>query len=256
MNEEMGMIIFGQPPGNEIIRLMQKSDLPGEILHNNIFKGIIPELWANKWVIQGDMKIDIYQHTADVLNSLDNRRPVCLLAALFHDVGKKNTIRYGYRNTVSFHGHEIVSSNIARQYMQDWGLDVWTIDRVCRIIETHMADIKSINTSRAVRNFIARVGQDNFDNWISVRLADAEAYGSLDVKKMILKFEDRIIKSLKMPEVTEEDLVITRKDLVKLLNIKEPMLDFIINNLLAAVNSCTYANDRIILLSIAANMAE
>jgi len=136
-----------------------------------------------------------------VLDLLDIRNDVTVWSALFHDLGKGHD-KYLYPNSKSkrphFPGHANISAEIAVKYLEQWNADTDTIDKVSRIIETHMFDIKSNLIPKTIRNFIANVGIDNIDNWFVVRCADSASYSTTDkyVANIIEPFRILIQKEL------------------------------------------------------------
>lgn len=138
----------------------------------------------------------VFIHTMNVLDRLQVCNPITLFAALFHDLGKVETKQATTPGGISFPGHEDVSSIIALNTMQEWEAKPYIIDRTIRIIKTHMVDIMAPFSTQGVRNFIARVGQDNIDNWFTLRSADAISYFGKDeyVTNTIASFEKRVYK--------------------------------------------------------------
>ena len=135
----------------------------------------------------------VFSHTMDALDGLQYPNSITLLAVLFHDLGKIKT-KVITSGIVNFPNHEHTSSVIALDTMQEWETDPYVMDRVIRIVKTHMIDIRSSFSDQAIRNFIAKVGHDNIDNWFAVRRADAISYFGKDtyVTKTIGAFEKQI----------------------------------------------------------------
>lgn len=136
----------------------------------------------------------VFTHTMQVLNCLRTQNPVTLFSALFHDLGKVETKAVSVSGGISFPGHELASSAIALDTLQNWEADPYIIDRVTRIVKTHMVDIANPFSDQAVRKFIAKVGHNNMDNWFVLRYADATSYFGKDkyVTNVIANFEQRV----------------------------------------------------------------
>jgi len=181
-----------------IIGSMSEHELPSGYWISN--PNYFPELHKSRTIIQKDGKT-VFHHTMRVLDLLDIRNPVTIWSALFHDLGKGHD-KYLYPNSKSkkphFSGHADTSAYIAVKYLNQWNVDTDTMDKVARIIKTHMFDIKCNMTPKTIRNFIANVGMDNIRNWFTVRCADSASYSSTDkyVSNIIDPFRTLIQKEL------------------------------------------------------------
>lgn len=182
-----------------IIGSMSKYEFPSGywISNSNYF----PELHKSRTIIQKNGKT-VFHHTMRVLDLLDIRNPVTIWSALFHDLGKGHD-RYQIPfilklDRPKFPGHAKISIDIALKYLEEWYEHPDTIDKVVRIIDTHMFDIQCNLTPKTIRNFIARVGIDNITNWFTIRCADSASYSTTDkyVSNIIDPFRTLIQKEL------------------------------------------------------------
>ena len=109
------------------------------------------------------------QHAADQKWSLEVR-----LAALLHDIGKPATRRHSdEKNDWTFHGHEVVGAKMAKKILKDLRFPKETIDKVEALIRSHMffSDPDTV-TLAAVRRLIARVGKENIEDLVNLRVCD------------------------------------------------------------------------------------
>ena len=109
------------------------------------------------------------QHAADQEWSLEVR-----LAALLHDVGKPATREWSEeKKDWTFHGHDVVSAKMAKRILSDLKYPKDLIEKVTLLIRAHMffSDPDQITLS-AVRRLIARVGQENIDDLLNLRVCD------------------------------------------------------------------------------------
>jgi len=157
---------------DSIINMMLMHQKPSIMWVNDILT--FRELETSKTMIQRNNQT-IFEHTMTVLDSLRLKNNITLWAALFHDLGKSQCRFINEDKTISFPHHDLISSDIAENMLSRWHENVFIIDRVIRIIKTHMLDLSHI-TKKAVRDFVGNVGKDNIDNWFTVREADASAY--------------------------------------------------------------------------------
>jgi len=142
-----------------------------------ILKHIIPELEDGIGCDQNQAhSFDVFehlmrslQHAADQKWSLDVR-----LAALLHDIGKPATRRRSdEKNDWTFHGHEVVGARMAKKILKELKFPKETIDRVESLIRSHMffSDPDTV-TLAAVRRLIARVGKENIEDLVNLRVCD------------------------------------------------------------------------------------
>ena len=117
------------------------------MLHDTGLLGyIIPE-FEEAWGFNQNSKyhsLNLTDHCLEVLNkviknsSARSSRLLVRLAALLHDISKYKIHETSSDGTFSFHGHEIDSSNMARDILTRLKYSNDDIDRVCFLIENHM----------------------------------------------------------------------------------------------------------------------
>ncbi len=138
---------------------------------------VLPEIEASIGCEQGGIHAyDVYEHllrtlqaAADKGYSLEMR-----LAALLHDIGKPATRRTGGKNKLyTFFGHEVVGARMTKAILERLKLPRETIDTVENLVRWHMffADTEEI-TLAAVRRTITRVGEDQIENLLNLRVCD------------------------------------------------------------------------------------
>ena len=96
------------------------------------------------------------------------------LAALLHDIGKPATRRTGGKNKhYTFFGHEVVGARMTKKILERLKMPRETIDAVEKLVRWHMffSDPDEITLS-AVRRTIVRIGEDNIENLLNLRVCD------------------------------------------------------------------------------------
>lgn len=177
-----------QTPIQQILHGMQNSALPSDYwLISDIN---FPELRAAQLITQRDGQ-SVWEHTMSVMDLLSIKNPITLLSGLFHDLGKSCIPSTNDSSLSKFRGHAIASANIAETRLNEWQASPHLIDRVARIVSTHMYDINNATQNKTIRKFLADIGQDNINNWFTLRIADSRSYA---VKR---KYHSRIIKSFR-----------------------------------------------------------
>jgi len=125
--------------------LLNISDVTIEKLKSGDLIQELPEIYELKEVIEntiGHINRSVFNHTLDVLENLEklinknNKKQLLILAVLFHDVGKKETLRIKDGKT-SCPGHESVSAEKTANILKRFHLSPAEKDYVVRIISNH-----------------------------------------------------------------------------------------------------------------------
>ncbi len=195
------------PKNNCLIQRLIEANNPGKFLESVVEIGTqkdFAELYLCSQMKQKHNQT-ILKHISKVLTCLGEKNEITIAAALFHDIGKVNTKRC-INNRITFYEHPLRSAIIAETYLKKWKYGENIIDSVVRIIETHMFDIQTMLSDKNIRNFIARVGVRNINNWFVLRKADALSYNNIKdhnilrgedyVQKYINKFEQKVLANM------------------------------------------------------------
>ncbi len=165
---------------DELIRILE-SDRPMQALYMaqklGLVKHIIPELEEGIGCAQNQAhSYDVFehlmrsmQHAADKGWALDIR-----LAALLHDIGKPATREWSdEKKDWTFHGHDVVSGKMAKRILTDLKFPKEMIDKVSNLVRIHMFfSDPDVVTLSAVRRVIARVGRENINDLLNLRVCD------------------------------------------------------------------------------------
>jgi poly(A) polymerase/tRNA nucleotidyltransferase (CCA-adding enzyme) len=138
---------------------------------------ILPEIKEAIGCEQGGIHaFDVYEHllrtlqgAADKGFSLELR-----MAALLHDIGKPATRTIGGKNKeYSFFGHEVVGARMTRKIMKRLKMPRELSQNVEKLVRWHMffSDPDEI-TLAAVRRTIVRIGEENIDDLLNLRICD------------------------------------------------------------------------------------
>jgi tRNA nucleotidyltransferase (CCA-adding enzyme) len=159
--------------------IMSNSPMDGMLAlkHLGLLTYIVPELQKTIGVEQNrahsfdvwEHLIRTLQHSADKKWDLDIR-----LAALFHDISKPESRRWGKeQNTWTFYGHEVLGARTVKKILEDLKYPRKLIDKVVILVRWHMffSDTEQISLS-AVRRMVANVGKENIWDLMNVRICD------------------------------------------------------------------------------------
>lgn len=137
----------------------------------------IPELREGIGCEQGGIHaFDVFEHNLRTLQAAADKGYAThmRLAGLFHDIAKPHTRRTGGKTKkYTFFGHEVVGARITKQVLERLRLDRETIEIVTKLVRWHMffSDPDQITLS-AVRRTIARIGEDNIEDLLNLRVCD------------------------------------------------------------------------------------
>ncbi len=138
---------------------------------------VVPELLPTIGCEQGGVhKYDVYEHLLRSLQAASDKNYsyTLKLAALFHDIGKPATRRTGGKNKhYTFFGHEVVGAKMTKEILASLRIPKEISDKVVTLVRWHMffSDPDEI-TLAAVRRTIVRVGEENIDDLLKLRICD------------------------------------------------------------------------------------
>jgi len=164
----------------ELVRLIQAtSPLSGLVIMEKLglLEYVLPELRAGIGCEQGGIhQYDVFEHNLRTLEAAASKgfSLELRLAALLHDVGKPATRRTGGKNkTYTFYGHEVVGAKMAKSMLERLKFPRETIEKVEKLVRWHMffSDPDTI-TLAAVRRTIVRIGEDNIEDLLNLRVCD------------------------------------------------------------------------------------
>jgi len=164
----------------EFIRLINsKNPMHGVILLEklSLLDYIIPELKEGIGCEQsGIHAFDVFEHNLRTLQAAADKdySTEIRLATLMHDIAKPATRRTGGKNKkYTFYGHEVVGAKMARKILDRLKYPRDKSDIIEKLVRWHMffSDPDQITLS-AVRRTIVRVGEDQIQNLLNLRVCD------------------------------------------------------------------------------------
>ncbi len=164
----------------EFIRLIDsKTPMHGIILLQklNLLQYLIPELLDTIGCEQGGIHAyDVYEHLLRTLQASADKgfSTEMRLAALLHDIGKPPTRRTGGKNKLyTFFGHEVVGERMTKKILTRLKYPKAESEIIEKLVRWHMffSDPEEI-TLAAVRRTIVRIGEDQIENLLNLRVCD------------------------------------------------------------------------------------
>ncbi|MEK7565634.1 MAG: CCA tRNA nucleotidyltransferase [Patescibacteria group bacterium] len=236
---------------DELIKILS-SDFPYDgikLLHNaNLLSYILPELTAGIGMKQPGHHIsDVFVHSLDSLKFCKNRNWVVRFATLLHDIGKPPTLKE-LNGKPTFYNHEVVGARIARDICRHLHFKKEDIQKIFILVRWHMFSVSELITDAAVRRFIHRVGVENTEDMLDLRIGDRLGSGSKASSWRLEDFKKRVVQVQQhTPSVT--DLEVNGHDVMEVLRIPPgPQICKILNKLFEEITDDPSKNKRDYLL--------
>lgn len=238
--DELCKMLKARKPGSGI-DMMEKT---------GVLKIFLPELQKCKGCIQSDDRgyhiFDVFEHNIYACDGAPVSKPMVRLAALFHDIAKPETKTEHLENGMKifhFYNHETASAKTCRSVMTRLKFSNAEIEKVCHLIQNHMFNYETVWSDAAVRRFLVKIGSENVEDLIDLRLADMYGKYNQPVRvhdsaacELLIELQDRIKKIEENKNALSlKDLSINGKDLIAAGIPAGKQLGAILNELFEAV---------------------
>ena len=212
-----------------------------------ILKEIIPELEEGYKISQNKHHIfDCYEHS---LRSLDfaaqkGFSKEVRLAALFHDIGKPRTKR-GEGREATFYGHEVVGAKMTVEILRRLKFSKKEIEKIYKLVRYHLFYYHPQEVKEsAVRRLLRKVGKDNIEELLQLRMADRIGSGVPKAEPYKLRHLRYLIEKVSQDPLSVKMLKVNGYDVMKILNISPgPRVGQILDILLGYVLEDPQKND-------------
>ena len=188
-----------------------------------LLKFIIPELEEGYKVSQNKHHIyDCYEH---YLRSLDYAAKkgfnmYVRLAALFHDIGKPRTKR-GEGPDATFYGHEIVGAKMTAQILNRLRFPKKDIEKIVKLVRYHLFYYNPGEVgASSVRRLVRKVGPENIEELLQVRMADRIGSGVPKAEPYKLRHLRYMIEKVSQDPISVKMLKVDGNDVMEILKIK------------------------------------
>ncbi|MFZ5844915.1 MAG: CCA tRNA nucleotidyltransferase [Patescibacteria group bacterium] len=192
---------------------------------------------------------DVGTHSVMSLKHCPSPDPLVRLATLLHDIGKPKTMKYADGGVITFYNHEVVGTKIVREIADRLRLSRRQKDRLVALVRWHQFSVDERQTDSALRRFIRRVGRENLEDILALRIGDRLGGGARETSWRLELFKKRLEEVQKQP-FTVADLKVDGYDVMTEFNLKPgPVVGKILNQLFTEVEAGTLPNERKVLLS-------
>ncbi len=265
--DELSKILSYEEPSNSL-KLMERT---------GILSDFLPELAICRGVAQADVRgfheFDVLDHSFYACDGAPRENAIVRLAALFHDIGKKDAqtseiveIPRGsgqMHNIIHFHKHEEYSAEKVVPILTRLKYPNAVIERTAHLIKNHMFFFNDSWSDAAIRRFIVRIRPDCVDDILALWKADIYgmhrrpvAPGSQTAENMN-RLRERIEKLEKeATALSLKDLAVNGTDLISIGINPGKMLGRILEELFQCVLDDPEMNERDRLLLVAQKLNE
>ncbi len=231
IRDELNKIILSNQPARGIDLLVE----------TKLMKYIMPEIGHTIGVRQNRHHYygpynTVYKHMLASLEKCPSEKLEVRLAAFLHDLGKPKSKR-GQGELATFHGHEYISARLVEKIMKRLKYPRKIIDKTVLLVKNHMFyyNVDEVGES-GVRKVVRKVGLENINDLIDVRIADRLGSGVPKAVPYKLRHFKYMVEKVSKDPISVKQLKINGNDLIKKLEIKPgPKIGAILDVLLARV---------------------
>ncbi|MCD6271067.1 HD domain-containing protein [bacterium] len=204
-----------------------------------LLKYVVPELLEGYKVSQNKHHIyDVWEHS---LRSLDfaakkGFNKYVRLAALFHDIGKPRTKR-GEGPDATFYGHEVVGAKMTAQILNRLRFSRKDIEKVVKLVRYHLFyyNVGEV-TESSVRRLLRKVGKENIEELVQLRMADRIGSGCKKALPYRLRHFLYVVEKVSQDPIDTRMLKINGHRIMSILKIEPgPKIGQILDILLSEV---------------------
>ena len=168
---------------------------------SGLLEFIMPELIETREVEQaGHHTKDVWNHSLDALKACPSPDPIIRLATLLHDVGKPRSKRNrGVGKEITFYNHEVIGARMVKEIARRLKMSKKDLDMLWLLVRWHMFAYDPKMTDKAIRRFIKRVGIENINKMMMLRIGDRVGGGSKATSWRLRELQQRIGEVLYTP---------------------------------------------------------
>ncbi len=205
----------------------------------NLLQQFLPELLEGYNIPQNKHHIyDCYKHSLESLRYAAKRNFnfSVRMAALLHDVGKPRS-KEGSGKDATFYNHEMIGAKITRKILQRLKFSKNDVEKITTLVRYHLFYYNTGEvTESSVRRLLKKVGKENVEDLLRVRMADRIGSGVPKAEPYKLRHLRYIIDKVSQDPVTSSMLEIDGTDVMKIMSITPgPLVGFVLSILLKTV---------------------
>ena len=183
--------------------------------------------------------LELLEHTLCVLDKVEPRLQL-RLAALFHDVGKVDTVTLDENGIGHFYGHDSVSEEITKSVLKRLRYSNEIIELTSQLVRYHMIQANVIG-KKGIQKLLRIFGENNIFELADLHFADSSCT-TMEVKEDLFRVKIRQVLDENIP-FSVKDLDIDGYDLMKI-GAKGKQIGDILNELLELVSEDASKNNK------------
>lgn len=236
---------------DELLKIMA-SPYPADgimLLKNvGLLQHILPELETAFTVPQKSPKrhhiYDVGTHCIMALKHCPSTDPVVRLATLLHDIGKPKTFDKTHEGVTTFYNHEVVGARMAREICVRLKLSKTQSKKIVTLVRWHQFSVDERQTDSAIRRFIRRVGKENLEDMLALRIGDRLGGGARETSWRLELYKKRLVEVQTQP-FSIADLHVSGHDVMEVFEtVPGPIIGDVLRALFAEVEEGKLANER------------
>lgn len=180
-----------------------------QLVEYELIHYVLPEFEANINLIQNNPyhAYTVDKHTYIAIKSIKPDEHLRWTMYL-HDIGKGTTKTTDEKGIDHFYGHVKISVKLAKGILARLKFDNKTKNRIIKLIDLH--DYRFDTTEKSVRRAVAKIGADNFYDYLAVQEADIRGQAPSKLDKRLIDLEK---KRMMFDDLIKQEYCTTIKDL-------------------------------------------
>ena len=211
------------------------------LLDSKLLDYVLPEISRLSGFNQNNPfhHLELLEHTLCVLDKVEPRLQL-RLAALFHDVGKVDTVTLDENGIGHFYGHDSVSEEITKSVLKRLRYSNEIIELTSQLVRYHMIQANVIG-KKGIQKLLRIFGENNIFELADLHFADSSCT-TMEVKEDLFRVKIRQVLDENIP-FSVKDLDIDGYDLMKI-GAKGKQIGDILNELLELVSEDASKNNK------------
>jgi tRNA nucleotidyltransferase (CCA-adding enzyme) len=212
-----------------------------ETLRNlGLLKYIIPELEEGYKIAQNKHHIyECYEHSLRSLDYAAKKKfnKYVRISALLHDIGKPKS-KQGEGKEATFYSHEIIGAKMTAQILNRLKFPKKEIEKITKLVRYHLFyyNVGEVSDS-SVRRLVLKVGPENVEELLQVRMADRIGSGVPKAEPYKLRHLKYVIEKVSQDPISAKMLKMSGNDVMNILGVSPSpkvgqILDILLNHIL------------------------
>ncbi len=225
---------------DELIKILQSDNAYKGIKmlqENKLLQYILPELEAGVGVKQNRHHVyTVFDHNLLSLKNCPNRDWRVRFAALTHDIAKPQTKKI-IKGEATFYNHEYLGAKMVKKIAKRLKFSNEDLEKIFSLVQAHMFyyNVGEV-TESSVRRLIRKVGEENLQDLIDLRVADRLGSGVPKAKPYKLRHLEYMMKKVRRDPISVKMLKINGDILIEEMGLEPgPKIGAIMDVLLSEV---------------------